>query len=258
MFHFKANNLTRKSFDGKVQYEKDCKFTKNDLHKKTDWVPVNNHPKIDFECELESRRCEHLDEKTGQRCKRNTRKILPFCFSHQLSEYHVIVKKSNIKNAGLGLFVCDTKKGKDDIVFRKGDQIAIYARKGVKGKPNIGERLTNMEFTERYGECLTAPYGMDENTKRGMDTACQRSTGSYANGTHRSYANCDLYWNRSKTECWLYAEKVIRNGEEILWDYGRQYKHEYPDQFELKVWHTKRRESDVACRRRSKSPNRQS
>lgn len=245
MFHYSAKNLTR-------QGEKDvCSFSARD---KRPWEEIENDPLRTFSCAMESRKCEF------EGCNRRTRKALPYCFWHQRSVLHLIIKKSKIPGAGLGLFACGNTEHKGGVVFKKGDVVALYARKGSATRPTIGEWMDNETGSDRYGECLTAPYGVDSPGKlKFVDTACQRSIASYANGAlSADKANTTPEWQQRGRNLVLVAKRNIHDGEELLWWYGNDYRHDYPMEFEHRVWHTRRPETSPKChrRRRRKSSKR--
>ena len=57
----------------------------------------------DFVCKLECCRCEG-ETKTGGRCRRRTKKQLPYCYEHARTMLHVDIRPSTIPGAGKGLF----------------------------------------------------------------------------------------------------------------------------------------------------------
>lgn len=222
-----------------------CNFEPSD---KRPWEEIASSPTLDFSCKLQSRQCE------APECKRRTRKALPYCFWHQRSLLHVIIKKSKIPHAGLGLFACDPHKDDDEVIFTKGDAIALYARRNIPNKETLGEFMSESALLDRYGECLTAPYGVDTTRKKTVvDTACQRSIASYANNAPSyAQANAELLWvkNQRGNELMLFAKKTIHNGEEITWHYGKDYRYDYPPIFQHRVWHTARAKTNPKCKTR--------
>ncbi len=244
-FHYSAKNLTRKK--GKDI----CYIGPNE--KRRDWEPLKDQPVSRFNCKLQSRQCEYIIPQSRRRCKLNTRRALPYCWLHAQIVDHVIISKSLIRNAGMGLFACDRNKSKHDVVFHKGDTITMYARKGNKHARKIGEFMTDDQINDRYGECTTAPYGIDSyKARHAVDTACERSIGSYANGSKTAKdANAEIVWFNNR-ELILVATKKIYNGDEITWYYGKEYLYEYPEFFEYKVSHTGRRTSSAKCRYRKR------
>lgn len=250
MFHFQSRNLTRK--DGKDI----CRIARDERER--DWEEIEEQPHTKFSCALESRQCEYV--KNGHRCRLRTKRALPYCWQHAQIVDHVIIKQSTIKAAGMGLFACDRNKDKGEVVFRKGDRITMYARKAHGNQPAVGEFMKDKDMADRYGECVTAPYGVDAPRKGiAVDTACQRSIGSYANTSKTAAsANAEMQWTKRDTELALIAKKPIRNGEEIFWYYGKTYQFDYPEFFDYRVRHTGRKNTNAKCRRNAskKSPDR--
>ena len=245
MFHFQSRNLTRKT--GKDI----CHVTNNE--KQNDWEEIEEQPVTKFKCEMQSRRCEYVAASTGKRCRLQTRRALPYCWQHAQIADHVIIRKSEIAGTNmLGLFACDRNKGPNEVVFRKGDRISIYARKASGNKQAIGEFMSDQEMADRYGECVTSPYGVDvPREKVAVDTACQRSIASYSNSsTSEAKSNAEMVWNKNATELLLIAKKAIYNGDEILWYYGSTYRFEYPGFFDYSVSHTRRKSTNAKCRRK--------
>lgn len=248
-FHFSSKNLTKKR--GKDI----CKITPNETPSR--WEVIEDQPKSSFNCELESRQCEYVigSGQSRHRCKLRTRRALPYCWQHAQIVNHVMIRESVVAGAGMGLFACHRDRRAGEVVFRAGDKIALYARKASSGKRAIGEFMSNDELTDRYGECITAPYGVDTmNRNVAVDTACERSIASYANSSRSATtANAAIKWINRNTELWLFAKKPIVNGEEILWYYGDAYEFDYPAFFEHKVRHTRRKKTSAKCRTRKKS-----
>ena len=243
-FHFSARNLTR------VGAKNVCDFSNR---KRKAWETIEEQPRSNFSCELDSRQCEYRLS-SGRRCRNRTKKTLPYCWQHNQLVLHVNVQKSRIKGAGAGLFACDRDKAKGQIVFKRGDKIAIYARKATKGKPAIGEFMPNEKLADRYGECITGPYAIDTpEEKCGVDTACERSIGSYANTTgNKRKINALVKWMKNNTELWLIATRGIANGSEIYLSYGENYRYGYPEFFEYKSGTKRRRNSHAKCRKRKR------
>src|SRR5438045_701927 len=101
---------------------------------------------IQFECTIESQRCEH---RTGNnRCKRLVCIGTDLCWSHSITDLCLRVKESNIPDAGRGLFACQHRVPPDHIVFRPGDILCEYQ----------GEIIDTDEVDRRYTFDRTAPY----------------------------------------------------------------------------------------------------
>lgn len=64
-------------------------------------LPMHLHQPID--CAIRAFKAPET-EFTCQRCRRRTRRQLPFCYEHARSILHVDIRPSTIPGAGLGLF----------------------------------------------------------------------------------------------------------------------------------------------------------
>ena len=177
-----------------------------------------------FSCKVESIRCaDHA--KNGNRCKRRTVIGSPYCSTHLAYNHHLKIKTSNIPNAGKGLFAINPLKNADPnaVLFRNRQTIIRYN----------GEVIDAEELQARYGR-YTAPYGLEvseeglpEEDRIYEDGACKRGCGNIANQAN------DVINNNSELtihprEGWarLTATKNIKNGDEILCNYGGNYRYE--------------------------------
>lgn len=164
-----------------------------------------------YTCVLKSSVCEAIS-KSGQRCRRKVVIGKPYCYSHLLYQRHLRIKPSTLPGAGDGLFAVDpSTQDPNEVVFKKNVIIAPYG----------GERVTRDELERRYGD-NTAPYGLLRSNNHIVDAACDRGVGSLPNtiiGTGRRNFNAKIT-NRSGN---IVSTKPIRNGEEILVNYGRSY-----------------------------------
>lgn len=160
----------------------------------------------DFTCKLECCRCA-ADTKTGGRCKRRTKKQLPYCYEHARSLLHVDIRPSTIPGAGLGLFALQE--------FKADDLIAPYK----------GELLTLAQMNERYHleDGGLAPYALQINANTFVDSACSRGTASFINTKPRhNNARFSVYSGRAghPPSASVRATKRIAPGQEIFVDYG--------------------------------------
>ena len=166
-----------------------------------------------FQCMLKHYRCKHINPSTGKQCRCKQYIGFDLCWRHLEMDCHLKIKQSSIKNAGKGLFAYNGTTN-NDIIFKgnqqKGDKIIAYN----------AEVITHLEAYERYDK-HTAPYGVHINKDSIEDAACIRSAGSIANHTSHSRANAKLYSHQNRV--YLRAIKNIRNGDEILTDYGKDY-----------------------------------
>jgi len=173
------------------------------------------HHNLVFHHLMETRQCVGRN-KNGSECKRKVTIGTPYCFQHLTSVKHLKIKKSNIPKAGDGLFALDKNKPDNAIIFKKGDKIIEY----------MGEKVTMGTLDERYGEENTAPYAIEISKKKDQyeDAALIRGVASLSNqGNRKSQNNSKFGLNVKEGKAFLKAWKNIRNGEEVLTDYGRSY-----------------------------------
>lgn len=100
-------------------------------------------------------------------------------------------------SAGLGLFAADT--------FKKGEHVVEY----------VGKRLTNKEvdvITENR-------YLLEINSRYTINGSQRSNIARYANHACKPNAETDTIAGR----VYLIAKKTIRSGEEITWNYGKEY-----------------------------------
>jgi hypothetical protein len=123
---------------------------------------------------------------------------------------------STILQAGKGLFAFDKTKGNNEIVFKKGNVICAYG----------GEFITHAELDDSYGD-FTEPYGIEvrANPPLYQDCACKRDVGGLANSALRKRDNNYEFYISTQPirQVKLRAIKNIKNGTEILIDYGNDY-----------------------------------
>ena len=173
---------------------------------------VNNQ--VYFKTMLESFQCVATIP-NGNRCKRICVLGENLCWAHLLSLKHLRILKSTVANAGSGLFAMDKSKEKGEIVFKKGDMICEY----------LGEKIDKEELIRRYGE-YTAPYGVQLKNGVYIDAAGERGYCSLCNQARTfSQASAHLVanWTSKPQKVQLKAVKNIKNGDEILTWYGKDY-----------------------------------
>lgn len=100
-------------------------------------------------------------------------------------------------SAGLGLFAMDT--------FRKGERIVEY----------IGKRLTNTQVDN----IIENRYLLEANDRYTIDGSARSNTARYAN--HACVPNAFAETIRGRV--YLISKKAIYSGDEITWNYGRNY-----------------------------------
>jgi uncharacterized protein len=101
---------------------------------------------------------------------------------------------------GLGLF---TK-----VPMKKGDCIIEY----------VGEMLTADEANNRGGK-----YLFEISSRRTIDGTSRKNIARYVN--HSCRPNCEV--DIIKGQVFIYAKRSIKEGEELCYDYGKEYWKEY-------------------------------
>lgn len=164
---------------------------------------------VEFHHKMVSEQC-HAVKDDGSRCKNRVVIGHEFCWIHTRHKLNLQIKDSNITHAGKGLFAYGPK---NEIIFHKGDRICKYS----------GEVIDKDELEKRYGD-YTAPYGVELHKGLYEDGSIERGIGSLSNHSHRkSKVNARLSINKNNN-AQLIAVKNIKGGDEILINYGREYK----------------------------------
>ncbi len=111
------------------------------------------------------------------------------------------VKRSNI-GAGLGLFAIED--------IKKGDFIVEYT----------GEKITIDEADRRGGK-----YLFILSKKYAVDGSGRKNISRYIN--HSCQPNCEVEIDENDWKINIYARRNIKAGEELAYDYGKEYWDEY-------------------------------
>ena len=168
-----------------------------------------------FECPVHCQQCDALTRR-GARCRQRVCFGAPMCWQHLMSERKLRIKKSNVQGAGKGLFAMQRGVGPQAIVFRRGDVVTKYE----------GEVMTDAGLTARYGN-YTAPYGISVSNDVYENGACRRGAGAMINHATGNRVNVEFVENGdNRSE--IRALKAIRNGQELLVDYGANYQFDEP------------------------------
>ena len=163
-----------------------------------------HHDQVIKDCLLEQRICSHPS------CDQITDYPIEYCPRHLQSEMHLCIQSTTLP--GLtnenGLFACNGEPvhshyTQNAIVFLKNQKICTY-----QGKKVTEEEKQQIIDTE-YG-----PYLIELSNGTMLDSACLRGVGSFFNHKPRSLANARFYENH------VYANKDIRNGQELFVSYG--------------------------------------
>lgn len=189
------------------------------------------------DCGSQCCRCTYV-KANGEQCKLHSCYDFEYCWIHLKKKFDVRIATSNItvdgKSIGKGLFARTNKplpanllrrlksrratreERKKYLVFKKNDKIGKYK----------GEALDRKRLDDRYRDIdnpdvdYTAPYGIQG--RRGVlyDSLCKRNYVSYSNDARNSRYQ---YNAKVTTHLNLIATKNIWQGEEIFWNYKRDY-----------------------------------
>jgi SET domain-containing protein len=181
-----------------------------------------------FHSRMFSGRCQYI-KANGQRCKRRCCIGIELCNTHLPMEKNLQIRQSNIANAGKGLFAHREGAQPNAVIFKTGQKIINYE----------GEHLDGDELNERY-QMLTAPYGVQTgNHDEYIDSALERGVGSTANtGIQKANCNCELAADVRNHRVSIKALKPIRQDEELLLYYGRDYRMDEGTRYHKKPYNT--------------------
>jgi len=206
-----------------------------------------------WETWMDHARCEHVNQQTGQRCRRWTVIGLHWCWQHLKIDWSLRIGNATVAAQGKGLFAVGPP---NQVIFHPGDFIAHYDGRFVtKRDMNI------------YGDNHTAPYAIYSRPERNQngvlmypfrryeDAYFHRGLGSMVNHRPQGQANAELVigdmsphilqeavrQNNNAPINVSYRHSVIvrctRNiygGDEIFVDYGNEYGLNDPAEYSTK------------------------
>ena len=183
-----------------------------------------------FDEKLKSVQCRGRTLRNAN-CKRKVVIGTPYCKDHLRSVLKLSIRNSLIPNAGKGLFADQRGAALGDIVFHEGDTITPYE----------GKRMSKNELNDLYGrdQRVTAPYAIEREYReehRGsirprsfiLDGATERGIANLAN---QAMNNADNNAKLHEDTAALVAIKDIAQGEEILANYGENYRFDGPGRY---------------------------
>jgi len=190
-----------------------------------------------FSCDLQCTRCMFI-KNNGEQCNRKTCYTLPVCWQHLIFQYKVRIGQTQLRTAAgqrfdfIGLFACDKSKEDGEVLFKKHDMIVPY----------VAEKADEDRLEDRYGD-FVVPYGLDLDdagcvrSAASLINACQPGQKNYYTGP-KKVLNCKnnakfrlveemdgIHLGDSPSAYFqvVCATKNIKNGDEILVDYGASY-----------------------------------
>lgn len=163
--------------------------------------------------------CSAITDK-GKRCKRNTCIKYPLCWQHMKTKEGLELKKSEIPDAGQGVFATrdfpynNTKKGKT-----QNKPITYYSAKKISNKPNPNSayvlRVNDKEYLD--SENPSNFSGKYINSFRNHPDVRKR----YANV--RFGASQRIYRKNDRFVVPILQKKTIKKGDELYLNYGKMY-----------------------------------
>jgi hypothetical protein len=175
---------------------------------------------------FKTRQCRYIDS-DNKRCKIKLGLYPKFCEVHSLAIDNLYIKKSNIENAGNGLFA-------GLMGYKKGDIVGEYSMPEIKVKmKQIDARKGNPNSWQpnySYTFCENEKHGQKEGDVDCYDALDYRTTiMRYANDAHGSKFKNNVYFEPIKnkktgdTHIYMIASKKIKCLDEILCTYGPDY-----------------------------------
>ena len=137
------------------------------------------------------------------------------CTLHLRTRCQLAIKPSKVH--GHGLFAENWSKSNHAVIFEPGTPIAVYG----------GEVVSSKQLQSRYGK-YTAPFALTTGSGLIEDGACLRRAGAFANHGSSIKSNAYLGTDSITGRGLIVAMKRIRNGDEILVDYGGEYRFNEP------------------------------
>jgi hypothetical protein len=216
---------------------------------------VTVQPHKDFVCDLACAQCEAVGL-NGARCRRRVCIWLPYCWQHAKADFGVAVAPSKVLPGSTGMYATRD--------FARNEMIVPYG----------GETLHEREVIRRYG---TGPLSVGPYLLGNTDSACRRYVASAANGAfgtiprersnamfrdtaHRvhgdqkgpphQYRGYSLTRGNLGIKKWLVATDDLRQGDEIVADYGDA--DEYSENFMRRNGLCQRKECDTTRYKRRK------
>jgi SET domain-containing protein len=148
------------------------------------------------------------------------------------NELNLKTDKSNIENAGLGLFVVKNKNDNpNEPIFKKDEKIVEYN----------GDKITKQQLNQEYGN-YTAPYAIELNQNTVIDSAGKRGIGSLINSGRNTYPNnCKFSIDNRNSKVNIKATRNIYAGNELYIPYGHSYKFNETTRYETKNYNQKKK-----------------
>ena len=116
------------------------------------------------------------------------------------------------------------------VVKRTGSGLGLFTRKAVPAGKRIIEYTGPLVSNEEVERRTKGKYFFGVNTKWSIDGSPRSNTARYIN--HSCRPNCDAVV--SKRRVWIWSRRAIKAGEELSYDYGKEYFDEHIKPFGCK------------------------
>ena len=116
------------------------------------------------------------------------------------------------------------------VVKRTGSGLGLFALKAIPAGKRIIEYTGPLVSNEEVERRTKGKYFFGVNTKWSIDGSPRSNTARYIN--HSCRPNCDAVV--SKRRVWIWSRRAIKAGEELTYDYGREYFDEHIKPFGCK------------------------
>ena len=163
--------------------------------------------------------CQAITE-AGTRCKRHTCVRYPYCYQHMRIKEGLALKKSDIPNAGTGVFATrDFPLNKKLMNLKAKRPIAYYSAKEITDKPdpdsayvlkvNKNQYLDSKSPSNYTGRYINSFKNHPDKSKRGANV--------------RFAANNRIYEKDDRFVVPIRQSKPIKKGDELYINYGNAY-----------------------------------
>jgi hypothetical protein len=158
-------------------------------------------------------RCSYIDPTTKRRCCYKLGVYPRFCELHTMLIENVYIAKSNIKQAGNGLFA-------GPYGFKKGDVIGVYSNS--QNQVNLGT-LEKRCKTDHCWSYVFCDEGDSSKTKCWDGLDIKSTVIRNINDAHNSSFRNNAYFDVKNGRVYAIASRTIKPHREIFIDYGENY-----------------------------------
>jgi len=105
------------------------------------------------------------------------------------------------------------------VIKRTGSGLGLFALKPIPAGTRIVEYTGPLVSNEEVERRVKGKYFFGVNSKWSIDGSPRSNTARYIN--HSCRPNCDAVV--SKRRVWIWSRRAIKAGEELSYDYGKEY-----------------------------------